>query len=109
MRDLRNEVLPGGEVAGADGDGFAATSLYTLVQMVAGGLGVTLLPRIAVEAGVTNGTDVVLRPLAGAGAWRTLGLAWRPNSPRASDWRALGPVLAQAAVQPQVTPATAAR
>src|SRR6185437_8475507 len=50
-------------------DGFAATSLHTLVQMVAGGLGVTLLPRLAIAAGVAEGTGVVLRPLAGAGAW----------------------------------------
>ena len=79
--------------AGAQ-DEFAATSLHTLVQMVAGGLGVTLLPQSAIEAGVTAGTDVVTRKLAGAGAWRTLGLAWREGSPRAGDYRALGPVLA---------------
>jgi LysR family transcriptional regulator, hydrogen peroxide-inducible genes activator len=33
---------------------------------------------------------LVLRPLAGPGAWRTLGLAWRPNAPRSADYRALG-------------------
>ncbi|HST74805.1 MAG TPA: hydrogen peroxide-inducible genes activator [Acetobacteraceae bacterium] len=74
-------------------DGFAATSLHTLVQMVAGGLGVTLLPRLALEAGIIAGTGIVLRPLAGAGAWRTLALAWRPNAPRVEDYRALGAVL----------------
>ncbi len=74
---------------------FAATSLHTLVQMVAGGLGVTLLPRLAIAAGVMAGTDIELRPLAGAGAWRTIGLAWRPNSPRASDYRALVPLLVE--------------
>jgi LysR family hydrogen peroxide-inducible transcriptional activator len=73
-----------------DHDGFAATSLHTLVQMVAGGLGITLLPKLAVAAGITAGTGLVLRPLAGPGAWRTLGLAWRPNAPRAADYRALG-------------------
>jgi LysR family transcriptional regulator, hydrogen peroxide-inducible genes activator len=73
-------------------DGFAATSLHTLVQMVASGLGVTLLPRIAVCAGVLTGTDVVLRPLSGAGAWRSLGLAWRRNAPQ---YRALGAKLGQ--------------
>ncbi len=78
-------------------DGFAATSLHTLVQMVAGGLGVTLLPKVAIEGGVTAGADVVLRPLEGRGAWRTLGLAWRPNAPRAADYRALVPVLMRAA------------
>jgi LysR family hydrogen peroxide-inducible transcriptional activator len=76
-------------------DSFAATSLHTLVQMVASGLGVTLLPRLAVCAGVLAGTDLVLRPVAGAGAWRTLGLAWRPNAPRAGEYRALGARLAQ--------------
>jgi LysR family hydrogen peroxide-inducible transcriptional activator len=79
-----------------DQDGFAATTLHTLVQMVAGGLGVTLLPRLAVDAGIVAGTALVLRPLAAAGAWRTLGLAWRPNAPRAADYRALGPHLAEA-------------
>jgi LysR family transcriptional regulator, hydrogen peroxide-inducible genes activator len=76
-------------------DGFAATSLHTLVQMVASGLGVTLLPRLAIAAGVTSGCDVVLRPLAGAGSWRTLGLAWRSNTARAGDYRALGGHLAE--------------
>ncbi|MBN8908916.1 MAG: hydrogen peroxide-inducible genes activator, partial [Rhodospirillales bacterium] len=71
-------------------------SLHTLVQMVAGGLGVTLLPRLAVDAGITQGTPLILRPLAAAGAWRTIGLAWRPNAPRAADYRALGPHLADA-------------
>jgi LysR family hydrogen peroxide-inducible transcriptional activator len=65
--------------------------------MVAGGLGVTLLPRIAVEAGVTAGTDVTLRPLAGAGGWRTLGLAWRPQAARAAEFRAMAPLMGQVA------------
>jgi LysR family hydrogen peroxide-inducible transcriptional activator len=90
---LRDQALAVcGLLAGdrGDQDGFAATSLHTLVQMVASGLGITLLPRLAVAAGITNGTGLVLRPLAGPGAWRTLGLAWRPNAPRSADYRALG-------------------
>jgi LysR family hydrogen peroxide-inducible transcriptional activator len=77
-------------------DSFAATSLHTLVQMVAGGLGITLLPQLALDGQVVAGADVALRPLAGAGTWRTLGLAWRPHSARAGDFRALAPVLADA-------------
>lgn len=90
---LRDQALAVcGLLAGdrGDQDGFAATSLHTLVQMVASGLGITLLPKLSVAAGITVGTDLVLRPLAGAGAWRTLGLAWRPNAPRSADYRALG-------------------
>jgi LysR family hydrogen peroxide-inducible transcriptional activator len=74
-------------------DDFAATSLHTLVHMVAGGLGTTLLPRLSVDAGIAEGTGIVLRPLSGAGAWRSLALAWRPNAPRAEEYRALGAVL----------------
>ena len=88
-------MRPAGRRTGDDQDGFAATSLHTLVQMVAGGFGVTLLPHLAIDAGITEGTGIVLRPLAGSGAWRTLGLAWRPNSPRAADYRALGVQLAE--------------
>ena len=95
---LRDQALAVcGLLAGERGeqDGFAATSLHTLVQMVAGGLGVTLLPRLAVVAGIAEGSGVVLRPLSAAGAWRTLGLAWRPNAPRAADYRALAARLAE--------------
>jgi LysR family hydrogen peroxide-inducible transcriptional activator len=96
---LREQALAVcGLLAGERGeaaDGFAATSLHTLVQMVASGLGITLLPRLALCAGVTAGTGLELRPLAGAGAWRTLGLAWRPKAPRAAEYRALGGKLAQ--------------
>ena len=104
---LREQALAACGMARRDGqDGFAATSLHTLVQMVAGGLGVTLLPKIAVDAGVADGTGLVLRPLSGAGAWRTLGFAWRPNTPRAADYRALAPVLERAcAVAPLPTSA----
>jgi LysR family transcriptional regulator, hydrogen peroxide-inducible genes activator len=94
---LRDQALAVcGLLAGdrGDQDGFAATSLHTLVQMVASGLGITLLPRLAVAAGIAEGTGLVLRPMAGAGTWRTLGLAWRPNAPRSADYRALASHLA---------------
>jgi LysR family hydrogen peroxide-inducible transcriptional activator len=86
----------GGGEFGDEHERFAATSLHTLAQMVAGGFGVTLLPRLAAASGVATDAGLVLRPLAGAGAWRTLGLAWRPNAPRAADYRAMAPVLADA-------------
>jgi LysR family hydrogen peroxide-inducible transcriptional activator len=77
----------------AASDDYTATSLHMLVQMVASGLGVTLLPRLAVEAGITTGLPIELRPLNGDGAWRTIGLAWRPNAPRAEAYRALAPLV----------------
>jgi LysR family hydrogen peroxide-inducible transcriptional activator len=78
---------------GEAAEDYAATSLHMLVQMVASGLGVTLLPRLAVEGGITNGLAIELRPLSGTGAWRTIGLAWRPNAPRAEEYRALLPLI----------------
>ncbi|MGH6930310.1 MAG: hydrogen peroxide-inducible genes activator, partial [Dongiaceae bacterium] len=44
-------------------DAFEATSLHTLVQMVDNGLGVTLLPQLALDGGILKGTDIVARPL----------------------------------------------
>jgi len=95
---LRDQALAvcGLAAVGRDGeDRFAATSLHTLVQMVAGGLGVTLLPRLAIAAGVNAGTEILLRPLSGAGAWRTLGLAWRRDAARAPEYRTLVPLLVE--------------
>ncbi len=61
---------------------FQASSLHTLVQMVDNGLGLTLLPKMAIDAGIVRGTHLTARPLEGAGAARLIGFAWRPSSPR---------------------------
>lgn len=65
------------------------TSLHTLVQMIDHGLGLTLLPRMAVEAGILNGTSVVARPLANESATRRIALVWRKGSARVRDYRLL--------------------
>ena len=66
------------------------------IGVLGSGLGVTLVPKLALAAGITAGADVVLRPLQGAGGWRTIALAWRPGSPRAAEYRALAPLIAAA-------------
>src|SRR5262249_62101356 len=69
---LRDQALAVCGLLAGDRDGqegFAATSLHTLTQMVAGGLGVTLLPRLAIAAGVIPGTGIGLAPPAGPAAW----------------------------------------
>lgn len=65
------------------------TSLHTLVQMVDGGLGVTMLPEMALTAGILNGTGVVARPLKAKGASREIALIWRKNSPRRAEFALL--------------------
>lgn len=80
-------------------DAFQATSLYTLVQMVEGGLGLTLLPRIALEAGILKGTKLVTRPLSGPAPARHLALVWRRGSARAPEFELLAALLRQAATR----------
>jgi LysR family hydrogen peroxide-inducible transcriptional activator len=65
------------------------TSLHTLVQMVNNDLGLTMLPEMALEAGILNGTDVVARPLKAKNSKREIALIWRKNSPRAEEFRLL--------------------
>lgn len=65
------------------------TSLHTLVQMVDNGLGVTMLPQMAIDAGILAGTRIVTRPLDSAGASREIALVWRRHSPRAEEFRLL--------------------
>ncbi len=65
------------------------TSLHTLVQMVDNGLGVTMLPRMAIDAGILNETNVVARPLKGDQTSREIALVWRANSPRGEEFRLL--------------------
>lgn len=72
------------------------TSLHTLVQMVDNGLGVTMLPAMALEAGILNGTHVVARGLEAENPVRTIALVWRKASPRAKEFQMLGKVLADA-------------
>lgn len=71
-------------------DQFYATSLETLVQMVDNGLGLTVLPKMAIDAGITRGTRVEARPLAARAASRQIGLAWRASSGRAAEFGLLG-------------------
>ena len=65
------------------------TSLHTLVQMVDQGLGLTLLPEMAVKAGILHETGVRVHPLASAEAARRIALVWRRESARAPEYRLL--------------------
>ena len=88
---LRDHALSACDLEGAErSDEFQATSLQTLVQMVDNGLGLTLLPKMAVDAGITRGTKVSVRPLAARTASRQIGLAWRKSSSRAQEFALLG-------------------
>jgi LysR family hydrogen peroxide-inducible transcriptional activator len=76
---------------------FEATSLTTLVQMVDNGLGITLLPTLAVESGVLLGTSLVVRPLLADEPSRKIGLVWRRGTGRRNEFRLLAKELVERA------------
>jgi LysR family hydrogen peroxide-inducible transcriptional activator len=77
---------------GPAGMAFAASSLSTVIQMVAGGYGVTLLPQIAADVERRDDRVKFLR-LENPEPGRTIGLAFRRTSPRKADFAALGDVV----------------
>lgn len=88
---LRQHALAACDLAAARaGEGFAATSLATLVQMVDNGLGLTLVPQLALDAGILTGTRLVARPVTGEAAQREIGLVWRKGTARAEEFQLLG-------------------
>jgi LysR family transcriptional regulator, hydrogen peroxide-inducible genes activator len=72
-----------------------ATSLATVLQMVASGYGVTLLPEVAVDVEVRDERVKLLR-FVEPQPQRQIGLAWRPTSPRKADFLELGQILLRA-------------
>jgi LysR family transcriptional regulator, hydrogen peroxide-inducible genes activator len=77
-------------------DLFGASSLSTIVQMVANGLGMTLLPEISIPVETANGRLKLVR-FADPAPKRTLGLAWRRTSGRQRDFEALGAIVSDVA------------
>ena len=72
------------------------TSLHTLVQMVDNGLGVTMLPKMALDAGILNGTHTIARPLDAPNPTRGIALVWRKASPRGKEFQLFAEVLRDA-------------
>jgi LysR family hydrogen peroxide-inducible transcriptional activator len=70
------------------------TSLATVMQMVANGYGVTLVPEVAADAEAHDERVKLLR-FAEPQPGRTVGLAWRLTSPRRKDFEALGEIVKQ--------------
>jgi len=69
------------------------TSLHTLIQMVDNDLGVTLIPEMAITAGILKNTHVIARPLDAEHPSRRIALASRRGSPRDKEFRMLAEAL----------------
>jgi LysR family hydrogen peroxide-inducible transcriptional activator len=97
---LREQALAFCQLRQVDNiDTFGASSLSTIVQMVANGLGLTLLPEISVELESRHG-DIRLMRFAEPEPSRTLGLAWRSTSPRKRDFVEFGRLVTSVAGRP---------
>lgn len=91
---LRDHALAACDLAPSKSSGnFEASSLYTLAEMVANGLGITFLPEIALSSGMINTNALEVRPLKTDGAPRQIGLVWRKSFRRDLDIAALGAYL----------------
>jgi LysR family hydrogen peroxide-inducible transcriptional activator len=74
-----------------------ATSLHTLLQMVEGGLGATLLPEMTLKAGILNGTTLVARPFSTHVPARTIALVARATSAHRRDFDLLAELITELA------------
>ena len=93
---FRTQALSVCDRAGASESELRATSLSTLTQMVSVGMGITLLPNIAVPV-ENRGKQLEVRRFASARPHRTIALVWRPQSPFAETFRELAAAFAAAA------------
>lgn len=75
--------------------GLGATSLSTIMQMVANGYGATFIPEIAVETEM-RGRKLALQRFTAPEPSRQIGLVWRKSSPRKKDFEALGAAVKEA-------------
>lgn len=97
LRDQSLDVCR--EVGGRAVSTTYAASLGTLVQLVSGGLGVTLVPETAVPVEVGRGHELVVRRFAPPAPYRTIGLVARGSSPRTAEFEVLANVLRRAVAE----------
>lgn len=72
-----------------------ATSLHTLLQMVEGRLGVTLLPEMTLQAGILSGTALVARPFSAHVPARTIALVARATTAHRRDFELLAELIVE--------------
>lgn len=92
LRDHALQACSATEVASVNG--IEATSLLTLVQMVSSGLGVALLPELAIQSGLLSGSPLTARPLAPPAPVRTIALVTRPTSAHMVEFETIAGLIA---------------
>ena len=92
---LRDQALEVCAHAGIEEQDFRATSLETLRQMVAAGLGITLLPRLAAEGPFASTRGLAVRPFSPPAPSRVIGAAWRRSTSRGAAIAAVCNIIEQ--------------
>lgn len=87
LRDHSLQACKRSDIRNAEG--MEATSLLTLLQMVESGMGIALLPEMAVKGGLLNNTELVARPLAIPTPKRVIALVARSSTARLDEFQAL--------------------
>ena len=83
---LRQHALSVCQFEGANyGIPYQGTSLFTLIQMVAGGIGITLVPEMSIQSGLLAKTNLTSRPFSDKNIKRTIGMVWRPDCSKQND------------------------
>ncbi len=91
---LRDHALAACRLEGADRSAaIQGTSLYTLLQMVANGLGITLVPSMAIGAPLLNGLEAAYVPMTATTPHRDVGFVWRRSSGRGAVFHRLADLL----------------
>ena len=87
LRDHSLQACKRSDIRNAEG--MEATSLLTLLQMVESGMGIALLPEMAVKGGLLNNTELVARPLATPTPKRVIALVARSSTARLEEFQVL--------------------
>jgi LysR family hydrogen peroxide-inducible transcriptional activator len=85
----------------ANAEGLEATSLLTLVQMVESGLGIALLPEMAIKSGILKNTDLTARPLSAPAPKRGIAIVARQTTARIDEYLAIAEIVSDAHRQSQ--------
>ncbi len=93
---LREHALSACHIVPHAVERFEATSLLTLLQMVESGLGVGLVPQMAIKSGLTQSPSLLARPMTKPVPKRTVALVARRSTPRLADLKALAGVIRKA-------------
>jgi LysR family hydrogen peroxide-inducible transcriptional activator len=91
LRDHALQACRATEIASVDG--MEATSLLTLVQMVASGMGVALLPEMAIKSGLLQNLSLKAKPLAPPAPERVIALVTRTTSAHSAEFDAIAKVM----------------